>query len=51
MGADVGRVVGLLLFGLFAFLAAVAALSEEQPGVRLLQSAPVRALRRRADGP
>jgi len=37
---------GLLLFGLFAFLAAVAALSEERPDVRLLQSAPVRALRR-----
>jgi formate-dependent nitrite reductase membrane component NrfD len=37
---------GLLLFGLFAFLAALAALSEDRPGVRLLQSAPVRALRR-----
>ncbi|MGH7630458.1 MAG: NrfD/PsrC family molybdoenzyme membrane anchor subunit [Gemmatimonadales bacterium] len=37
---------GLLLFGLFAFLAALAALSEERPGVRLLQSAPVRAFRR-----
>jgi protein NrfD len=38
---------GLLLFGLFAFLAALAALSEDRPDVRLLQSAPVRALRRR----
>jgi formate-dependent nitrite reductase membrane component NrfD len=37
----------LLLFGLFAFLAAVAALSEERPNIRLLQSAPVRLLRRR----
>jgi formate-dependent nitrite reductase membrane component NrfD len=37
---------GLLLFGLFAFLAALAALSEDRPDVRLLQSAPVRALRR-----
>jgi formate-dependent nitrite reductase membrane component NrfD len=37
---------GLMLFGLFAFLAALAALSEERPDVRLLQSAPVRALRR-----
>jgi formate-dependent nitrite reductase membrane component NrfD len=37
----------LLLFGLFAFLAALAALSEERPGVALLQSAPLRALRRR----
>jgi protein NrfD len=39
---------GLLLFSLFAFLAALAALSEERPNVRLLQSAPVRILRRRA---
>jgi protein NrfD len=39
---------GLLLFGLFAFLAAVAALSEERADARLLQSAPVRALRRPA---
>jgi protein NrfD len=38
---------GLMLFGLFAFLAAVAALSEERPGTKLLQSAPVRMLRRR----
>jgi protein NrfD len=37
---------GLLLFGLFAFLAALAALSEDRPNVRLLQSAPVRFLRR-----
>jgi protein NrfD len=37
---------GLMLFGLFAFLAALAALSEERSDVRLLQSAPVRALRR-----
>jgi protein NrfD len=38
---------GLLLFGLFAFLAALAALSEDRADVSLLQSAPVRALRRR----
>jgi protein NrfD len=38
---------GLLLFGLFAFLAALAALSEDRPGIRLLQSAPIRFLRRR----
>lgn len=37
---------GLLLFGLFAFLAALAALSEERPGARPLQWAPVRWLRR-----
>jgi formate-dependent nitrite reductase membrane component NrfD len=37
---------GLLLFGVFAFLAALAALSEERPAVKLLQSAPVRWLRR-----
>jgi protein NrfD len=37
---------GLLLFGLFSFLAALAALSEERQH-RLLQSAPVRFLRRR----
>jgi formate-dependent nitrite reductase membrane component NrfD len=37
---------GLLLFGLFAFLAALAALSEDRPDVKLLQSAPVRTLRR-----
>ena len=39
---------GLLLFGLFAFLAALAALSEERPGVRLLQSGVVRTLQRPA---
>ncbi len=38
---------GLLLFSLFAFLAALAALSEEREKPRLLQSAPVRFLRRR----
>jgi protein NrfD len=38
---------GLLLFGLFSFLAALAALSEERERPRLLQSAPVRILRRR----
>jgi protein NrfD len=38
---------GLLLFGLFAFLAALAALSEDRPNLRLLQSAPIRFLRRR----
>jgi protein NrfD len=38
---------GLLLFGLFSFLAALAALSEERERPRLLQSAPVRFLRRR----
>jgi formate-dependent nitrite reductase membrane component NrfD len=38
---------GLLLFGLFSFLAAVAAFSEERPNTRALQSAPVRLLRRR----
>jgi formate-dependent nitrite reductase membrane component NrfD len=38
---------GLMLFGLFAFLAALASLSEDRPGTWLLQSAPVRALRRR----
>jgi protein NrfD len=38
---------GLMLFGLFAFLAALAALSEERQGPRLLRSAPARFLRRR----
>jgi protein NrfD len=38
---------GLLLFGLFTFLAALAALSEDRPNMRLLQSPPVRFLRRR----
>lgn len=37
---------GLLLFGLFAFLATLASLSEERPNRRLLQSAPIRFLRR-----
>lgn len=37
----------LLLFGLFSFLAALAALSEARPTVGLLQSGPVRFLRRR----
>jgi formate-dependent nitrite reductase membrane component NrfD len=39
---------GVLLFGLFAFLAALAALSEDRPDVRVLRSAAVRALRRPA---
>jgi formate-dependent nitrite reductase membrane component NrfD len=38
---------GLLFFGLFSFLAALAALSEERERPRLLQSPPVRFLRRR----
>jgi protein NrfD len=38
---------GLLFFGLFSFLAALAALSEEREKPRLLQSWPVRFLRRR----
>jgi protein NrfD len=38
---------GLLLFGSFSFLAALSALSEERTSIRLLQSAPVRLLRRR----
>jgi protein NrfD len=38
---------GLMLFGLFSFLAALAALSEDRPNTRLLQSGPVRMLRRR----
>jgi formate-dependent nitrite reductase membrane component NrfD len=38
---------GLTLFGLFAFLAALASLSEQRNDIRLLQSAPVRFLRRR----
>jgi formate-dependent nitrite reductase membrane component NrfD len=38
----------LLFFGLFSFMAAVVALSEERPDLRLLQSAPVRFLRRQA---
>jgi protein NrfD len=38
---------GLLLFGLFSFLAALASLSEERERSRLLQSAPILFLRRR----
>ena len=38
---------GLLLFGLFSFLAALAAISEERQKPALLQSAPVRFLRSR----
>jgi protein NrfD len=38
---------GLLFFGLFSFLGALGALSEERPSSRLLQSGPVRFLRRR----
>jgi protein NrfD len=38
---------GLLFFGLFSFLAALAALSEEREKPRLLRSSPVRFLRRR----
>jgi protein NrfD len=38
---------GLTLFGLFAFLATLASLSEERPYWRVLQSAPIRFLRRR----
>lgn len=38
---------GLLLFGLFSFLAALGSLSEERERPRLLQSAPIRFLRRR----
>jgi protein NrfD len=38
---------GLLLFGLFSFLAALASFSEERERPRWLQSAPVRFLRRR----
>jgi protein NrfD len=38
---------GLLFFGLFSFLGALGALSEERQSSRLLQSAPIRVLRRR----
>jgi protein NrfD len=38
---------GLLCFGLFSFLAALAALSEERERPRLLRSPPIRFLRRR----
>jgi protein NrfD len=41
---------GLLFFGLFSFLGAVAALSEERPSSRLLRSVPVCFLRRRGPG-
>jgi protein NrfD len=37
----------LLLFGLFSFLAALGSLSDDRPDVKLLQSGPVRLLRRR----
>jgi len=37
---------GLMVFGLFTFLAALSVLGEDRPGLRLLQSSPVRALRR-----
>jgi protein NrfD len=40
----------LLLFGLFSFLAALGALSEEPRSPRLLRSAPVRSLGRRGPG-
>jgi len=38
---------GLTLFGACAFLAALAAFSEERPDIKILQSAPIRWLRRR----
>jgi formate-dependent nitrite reductase membrane component NrfD len=38
---------GLLLFSLFAFLAVLAALGEDRSDIKLLNSAPVRLLRRR----
>jgi protein NrfD len=38
---------GLLVFGVFAFLAALSVLGEDRPGIKALQSAPVRFLRRR----
>jgi protein NrfD len=41
---------GVLLFGLFSFLGALGALSEERPRSRLLRSAPVCFLRRRGSG-
>ena len=37
---------GLLVFGLFTFLAALSVLGEDRPKLRLLQSSPVRSLRR-----
>jgi formate-dependent nitrite reductase membrane component NrfD len=39
---------GLLIFGLFSFLAALSVLAQDYPRIRLLQSAPVRWLRRPA---
>jgi formate-dependent nitrite reductase membrane component NrfD len=38
---------GLLLFGLFSFLAALSVVGEDRPGIKVLRSAPVRFLRRR----
>jgi protein NrfD len=38
---------GLLVFGLFSFLAALSVLAEDRPGIKVLRSAPVRFLRRR----
>jgi formate-dependent nitrite reductase membrane component NrfD len=38
---------GLLLFGLFSFLAALSVLGEDRPSIKVLRSAPVRFLRRR----
>jgi protein NrfD len=37
---------GLLVFSLFTFLAALSVLGQDRPGLRLLQSSPVRSLRR-----
>jgi protein NrfD len=37
---------GLLVFGLFSFLAALSVLGDDRPGIKVLQSAPVRFLRR-----
>jgi protein NrfD len=39
---------GLLLFGVFSFLAALAVLGQDRPNLTLLQSAPIRWLRRPA---
>ena len=38
---------GLALFGVFAFLGALSSFSEERPNIRLLQSVPIRVVRRR----
>ena len=38
---------GLMLFGLFSFLAALSVLGEDRPRIKVLHSAPVRFLRRR----